>query len=286
MVSEQEALAQQKENCIFCKIIKGDVPAKKVYEDEKLIAILDINPAKKGHVLVMPKEHYPILPLVPFDDMQHIFQKTKKIIDAIKEAMLCQGVSVFIANGGAAGQQSPHFLFHLIPRDQQDMFSALDLPVNGSKEENDAAIAAIKQKFQSYMQAYLAQTGRQDKALQQNPAQVPVPPITPEPEEKPKEPAPAVETDQQQMVAAPGEPVQEEQLDELIAVINANDDLKEALINRPEEVKEAVQKYEKWRRLFAGVDIDKLSENLRVMATANVKKKETKDDLDKVGELL
>ena len=280
MVGEQESLEQQKEQCIFCKIIKGDVPAKKVYEDEKLIAILDINPARKGHVLVMPKEHYPILPLVPFDDMQHIFRKTKKLVDAVKEAMLSQGVSVFIANGGAAGQMSPHFLFHIIPRDHNDLFASLDLPAQGNKEENDALAPAFKQKFSSFMQAYLAQTGRQDKVI----VVVPPPPVA-APTEKQvvvSEPAPTTAKEPKEAQA----PVQEDQLDKLIDVINHNDDLKDALVNRPEEVKEAVQKFEKWRVLFAGVDIDKLSENLRVMVAANTKKQETKDDLDKVGELL
>jgi histidine triad (HIT) family protein len=266
MVSEQEVFAQQKENCIFCKIIKGDVPAKKVYEDELLIAILDINPAKKGHVLVMPKEHYPILPLVPFEDMQHVFRKTKKLIDALKEAMLCQGVSLFIANGGAAGQQSPHFLFHLIPRDKNDMFTAFNIPTAGNKEENDSLASVAAPKLQSFMQAYLNQLGRQDKAI------------------KPKD-EPLVE--ESVPVAKPSaEPVQEGDLDKLIEVINGNDDLKDALINRPDEVKEAIRTQEKWQRLFKGVDVDKLSENLRVMVLANAKQQQNKDELDKVGELL
>jgi galactose-1-phosphate uridylyltransferase len=63
-MSQEEMLEQQKANCIFCKIVKGEIPSKKVYEDDMMLAILDINPAVKGHILVLPKEHYPIMPLI------------------------------------------------------------------------------------------------------------------------------------------------------------------------------------------------------------------------------
>ncbi|MBD3209555.1 HIT domain-containing protein [Candidatus Woesearchaeota archaeon] len=263
-MDEQAALEQQKQNCIFCKIIKGDVPAKKVYEDDLMLAVLDINPATKGHILVMPKEHHPILPLIPFEHMQHLFKKTHGIIKAMKQALLCKGVSVFIANGAAAGQQSPHFLFHLIPREENDMFSAFDLPVTGSKEENDKAAAAIKERINGMMRAYFSQTGQQGLLHQEEATSPP-----------------------RGTAAQPSSPPQhttEEHLDNLIKTINEHDDLKQAIIERPAEVKEAVRTSEKWRKLFASVDIDKLSQNLKAMVAAQRKKQGA--DLDKIGEVL
>ncbi len=127
---QKKALEEQKAQCPFCKIVKGELPTKKVYEDDKIVAILDINPAVKGHTLVMPKEHYPIMPLIPQDVFQHLFVKIKELSKCIKEALLCEGVSVFIANGGAAGQQSSHFMVHLIPREGGDGLSCFDLPEN------------------------------------------------------------------------------------------------------------------------------------------------------------
>ena len=260
------ALEEQKANCIFCKIIKGEVPGKTVYEDDKIIAILDINPAVKGHVLVLPKEHYPILPLIPFDEMQALFKKTHELAGALKEAMMCSSVTVFIANGAAAGQQSPHFIYHLIPREENDSLSQFTLPQAGSQEENESVVGGVKARLSGMMNAYLQQTKR-----------APIPPPV----------APVIETPS---ADAPVATVNESRLDELINVINNNAELKEALINRPEEVKEAARTMPKWQELFSGVDIDKLSENLKAMALANVKNEQPpvadgKPDLDNIGNL-
>ncbi len=124
---QEEAMKKQKEQCIFCKIVKGEVPSKKVYEDDKILAILDINPATKGHMLVMPKEHYPIMPLIPEDVFKHLFSKVQELDKCVKEALLCKEVTMFIANGGAAGQQSMHFMLHLIPRDSGDELDMLNV---------------------------------------------------------------------------------------------------------------------------------------------------------------
>ena len=112
-MSPEEIAELQRKNCVFCKIVRGGIPGKKVYEDEMILAILDINPASKGHTLVLPKEHYPLLPLLPLNLFNHLFTKTQQLIVAIEKATVNPGVTVFIANGAAAGQQSPHFLFHL-----------------------------------------------------------------------------------------------------------------------------------------------------------------------------
>ncbi|MBW2972542.1 HIT domain-containing protein, partial [Candidatus Woesearchaeota archaeon] len=124
---QQKAIDQQKENCIFCQIISGKVPSKKVYEDKQVIGILDINPAAKGHVLLMPKEHYPIMPLIPPETFKHLVDMTKEVDRCVKESLLCKTTTIFIANGAAAGQQSSHFMLHIIPREGGDGLDMLDL---------------------------------------------------------------------------------------------------------------------------------------------------------------
>ncbi|MGM5481939.1 MAG: HIT family protein [Nanobdellota archaeon] len=116
----KKQLEEQKKNCIFCKIISGSIPAKKVYEDDEITAILDINPVAKGHLLVMPKEHYPIMPLIPARTFKHFFGLMPRLIDALKNAVLCTGANLIVSNGAVAGQQSPHFTTNLIPREEGD----------------------------------------------------------------------------------------------------------------------------------------------------------------------
>ncbi len=96
--------------------------AKKVYEDDLTIGLLDIYPAKKGHVTFMLKEHYPIMPYIPAHEFKHLFGKLAAFSGSVKKAMVATGSNVFIANGGAAGQQAPHFLIYVFPRENDDGF--------------------------------------------------------------------------------------------------------------------------------------------------------------------
>jgi len=115
-------LEQQKKDCVFCKIIKKEIQSKIVFEDEKTLGVLDIYPAVKGHTLYMLKEHYPIMPYLPVEDFTHLFGLLPQLTKAVKGAMVSIALNIFIANGGAAGQQYPHFLIHLMPRDEGDGF--------------------------------------------------------------------------------------------------------------------------------------------------------------------
>jgi len=110
----------QKQNCIFCHIISGKVASKKIYEDDKCLAILDINPANPGHVVLMPKEHFAIMPLIPEDLIGHLFMVAKGISHACLRALKAQGTNIFVANGTAAGQKAQHFMIHIIPRKEGD----------------------------------------------------------------------------------------------------------------------------------------------------------------------
>ncbi len=122
-----EELAQlQKQQCIFCQIISAKIPAKRIYDDEIAIAILDINPASKGHLLLLPKEHYMIMPQVPDGVLAHLFLLSKKLSQTLLRTFKVGGTSIFIANGQVAGQRAQHFMIHVIPRKEGD--NLLPLP--------------------------------------------------------------------------------------------------------------------------------------------------------------
>ncbi|MGC9310767.1 MAG: HIT domain-containing protein [Candidatus Aenigmatarchaeota archaeon] len=115
--------------CPFCKIVKGEIPSKKVYEEDKLVAALDINPKSPGHTLLMPKEHYPILPVLPADVFCELFAAAKKLSVACSKAVDANFSNIFIANGAAAGQQSQHFMVHIIPNKVKGGF---EIPLDGA----------------------------------------------------------------------------------------------------------------------------------------------------------
>lgn len=119
-MSPERLQEMQKKNCIFCHIISGRVSSKKIYEDDKCIAILDINPCNPGHVLLLPKDHYAVLPQMPDDLVKHLFKVSKGISNAQLKALQAGGTNIFLANGVSAGQKAPHFMFHIIPRKEND----------------------------------------------------------------------------------------------------------------------------------------------------------------------
>ena len=103
-------------NCIFCSIIKGDIPCAKVYEDEHVLAFLDLSQVTKGHTLVIPKVHKEnVYELTP-DIAKHIFEAVPKIANAIKSEYNPIGLNILNNNGEHAGQSVFHFHMHLIPR--------------------------------------------------------------------------------------------------------------------------------------------------------------------------
>ncbi len=119
-MSEQPSSEDVQQQCIFCQIIGGQVPAKKVYEDDFLVAVLDINPAAPGHVLVLTKEHYAIMPQIPEEVITHLGKISKALSQVVLRTLQCEGTNIFVANGPAAGQRAQHFMLHIIPRNQND----------------------------------------------------------------------------------------------------------------------------------------------------------------------
>jgi histidine triad (HIT) family protein len=146
-MSPEELRQLQQQQCIFCHIISGKVASKRVYEDEKCLAILDINPANPGHMLLLPKEHHSIMPLMPENDVSHLFKVARKISMAQIRSLKVDGTTIFIANGAAAGQKAPHLMIHIIPRKDNDGITAFTLPKNSvAKEDQEKLRAAIKKK--------------------------------------------------------------------------------------------------------------------------------------------
>ncbi len=108
------------DECLFCKIISGEIPSRKVYEDADCIAFLDINPANPGHTLVMPKNHSENIYDIPESDLKKIITVVKKVAVDIKEKLNAQGINVMQNNGRIAGQIVSHIHFHVIPRFEND----------------------------------------------------------------------------------------------------------------------------------------------------------------------
>ena len=116
-------LMEQKKQCIHCKLISGEIPnAKKVFEDSKTTALLDIYPIVKGHTIYLLKEHYPMPAYLSEEEFRHKFALIPQLAKAIKGGMVSTGINLFLAIGGAAGQQSYHLLAHLLPREEGDKF--------------------------------------------------------------------------------------------------------------------------------------------------------------------
>ena len=108
------------DNCIFCKIANGEIPSVTLYEDEEFRVILDVNPASKGHSLILPKSHAANLYELPRETAGKAMILAKKVADGLSEGLNCDGLNVLQNNGEPAGQTVFHFHMHLIPRYQDD----------------------------------------------------------------------------------------------------------------------------------------------------------------------
>lgn len=105
-----------KNNCVFCAIADGEIPAFKVYEDDVVLAYLDINPFSRGHTLVIPKSHTSGLLDTPDETLSAVMSRVRAIAEHLKEALGCDGFNILQNNGEAAGQTVMHLHFHIVPR--------------------------------------------------------------------------------------------------------------------------------------------------------------------------
>lgn len=132
------------ENCLFCKIIKGEIPASKIYEDDDFICILDINPVSKGHFLCISKEHFETLEDASDDVLHKILLVIKQLIPKLKEELGIEGFNILQNNHKISGQEVPHLHVHIIPRYSDD---DADIKLIRTSDEHAKDFDAISQKF-------------------------------------------------------------------------------------------------------------------------------------------
>ncbi len=126
-------------DCVFCKIVSGEFDSAKIYEDENILAFLDVAPFTKGHCLVVPKEHFENIFDISSEVLQKIIVTGKHIAEKIKQTLGADGIRLSQSNGKVAGQEVMHFHLHIIPRYENDGLSAnptatLDLPKTDFEE--------------------------------------------------------------------------------------------------------------------------------------------------------
>jgi histidine triad (HIT) family protein len=230
--NQQEALEQQKAQCPFCQIITGNIPAKKIYEDDHVVAILDINPAAKGHILVVPKEHFPLMALCPPEIFGPLFQRTRDIAKAVEDGVLSQGVEIFTAGGAAAGQQSMHFVVQIIPREPGDGMEFFELPQKSFPEEQENQIKEALSKNLA-----IALGRRFGK-------------IAPQKVDK----------------------------TQVLDLIEKNPQLKEVILNNPEELRKAIPTNPQLKAIFSDVDVEE------IIAEVRGEKKEKVEDKKQIEE--
>jgi histidine triad (HIT) family protein len=109
-------VAKVSRRCVFCEIVAGNERAVRVYEDDVCIAIMDVAPVNRGHLLVIPKRHYDTAFEMPFDEAAHVFGVACLMAKAVREAVRAEGVNILQNNGRAAWQYIPHVHVHVIPR--------------------------------------------------------------------------------------------------------------------------------------------------------------------------
>ena len=122
-------------NCIFCKIINGDIPSTRIYEDDEFVIMLDIGPASFGHALLIPKEHYANLYEMPEELLSKAICLAKKWGEKMVKAFGADGLNLVQNNGLAAGQTVFHYHLHLIPRYEKDGVGELWTPGSLNDEQ-------------------------------------------------------------------------------------------------------------------------------------------------------
>lgn len=131
------------ENCIFCKIVKGEVPSHKIYENDEVLAFLDINPVNIGHSLIIPKKHFVNIYETPENILVDMFKAAKIISKAIKSELKADGINITMNNDSAAGQIIFHSHIHVIPRMEGDGFKLW----HGRRPYKEGEAAEIAQKI-------------------------------------------------------------------------------------------------------------------------------------------
>jgi histidine triad (HIT) family protein len=136
-------------DCIFCKIVAGEIPAVTVLDEDRVLAFMDINPASRGHMLVVPKNHAENIFEISEADLSAVMGAVKKCAGAVKEALGAEGITILQLNGTASDQLVPHLHVHIMPRWEKDGMSV-------SRWEMGKADIGELQEIARNIQEYLA----------------------------------------------------------------------------------------------------------------------------------
>lgn len=136
------------ESCVFCKIVAGEIPSAKVFEDEHCLAFMDIGPLAPGHLLIIPKGHIELLWDLPPDTAAAIMAQLPRLSRAVMDATGAEGCNVLQNNGRASGQEVEHLHFHIIPRRTGDGLGYRWLPGSYGEGEMEAMWRNLLGKIQ------------------------------------------------------------------------------------------------------------------------------------------
>ena len=137
----------KKDDCIFCKLSNGDIPTNALYEDDVVKVIFDLNPASKGHVLILPKNHFANLFEIPEDIEAKAFVLAQKMATKMKKVFDCDGFNIVQNNGECAGQTVFHFHMHLIPRYKGDQVGITWHPGELSDADKEEILLKVKEQL-------------------------------------------------------------------------------------------------------------------------------------------
>jgi len=135
--------------CIFCKIVHGQIPAVAVYEDRLILAFLDVGPVREGHTLVIPKAHYTTVDQCPQGLLASVVERIGRIAKAVVVATGSEGYNVLCNNGPAAGQLVPHLHFHIVPRSEGDGVFGHWPSARYPEGKMEAVASAIRENLQA-----------------------------------------------------------------------------------------------------------------------------------------
>lgn len=134
-------------DCIFCKIVKGEIPAKIIDETEKSLAFLDAFPLTRGHSLVIPKNHYEKMQQIPPEENAELFETVRRVLSKVDT--LTNATLVALHNGKESGQEIPHVHIHLIPRSKEDYAGPVHSMFKNRPKPTDEEFSELLQKLKS-----------------------------------------------------------------------------------------------------------------------------------------
>lgn len=130
--------------CIFCKIVAGDLPSEKIYEDDRTVAFMDLNPGTRGHALVIPKKHAPDLLTIEPDELAAVTQSAQQVAHRAKERLDADGINLLNCCGAEAWQTVFHFHMHVVPRYTDDPLQLPWIPEAGDPDEIAETAALLR----------------------------------------------------------------------------------------------------------------------------------------------